>query len=182
MLQDIAMYILDIGNNSIRAKASFVEISFVESSQLDSCTLKIDDDGCGMSAKQLENVRNPFYTTRNTRKVGLGMSFLDQLASQCNGNLVIESEVGKGTKLTLNYQRSHFDAPPIGDIASSMIALIQADGKMEYLFSYEIDRTNFEFDTKQIKELLDGVSITEPSILLWLKDYIDEGLKRLKEE
>ena len=182
MLQDMAMYILDIGNNSIRAKASFVEISFVESNQSDSCVLKISDDGCGMSAKQLENVRNPFYTTRDTRKVGLGMSFLDQLAAQCNGHLVIESEIGKGTILTLNYQRSHLDAPPIGDMASSMITLIQADGRMEYLFRYEIDNDSFELETKQIKELLDGVNITEPSILLWLKDYIDENLKRLKEE
>ena len=181
MLQDIAMYILDIGNNSIRADASVINITFTESVLHDRCTLIIKDDGCGMSDKQLEQVRDPFFTTRDTRKVGLGMSFLDQLATQCNGELLIDSKINEGTQMKLSYQKSHLDAPPVGDVASSLITLIQANDKIDYLFRYELDHNSFVLDTITIKELLMDVSISEPSIILWLKDYIDEGLLKLKE-
>jgi len=182
MLQDIAMYLLDIVNNSIRAEAKNIQISFTSFDSKNECNLKIVDDGCGMSEAQLEKVCNPFFTTRTTRKVGLGMSFLHQLATQCNGELSIDSKIGEGTSINLRYQRNHLDAPPLGDVAESLITLIQAKESINYQFVFENDFGQFALNTEEVKQMLEDVNIIEPSILLWLKEYIDEGLLQIRKE
>jgi Signal transduction histidine kinase len=176
VLQDIAMYILDITNNSIRAEAKNIQVIFENFASKNVCRLIIKDDGIGMDEKQLEQVINPFYTTRTTRKIGLGLSFLHQLAIQCKGELSIDSKEGEGTTVELWYRRDHYDAPPLGNLAESTIVLIQANAEINYLFAFETDKGKFVFDTKEVKKELDNVSISEPSILLWLKEYIEEGL------
>ena len=182
MLQDVAMYILDITNNSIRAEAKNIQIVFETKNSTNECKLVITDDGYGMSEEQLEQVCDPFFTTRETRKVGLGISFLHQLATQCKGELLIDSKEGMGTTVALKYQRNHFDAPPLGNIAESIVVLLQADENIEYQFTYVNDEGVFHLDTKEIKSVLEDVNISEPSILLWLKEYIEEGLLKIGRE
>ena len=176
MLQDIAMYILDITNNSIRAEAKNIHVSFQNSKAKNECRLIIKDDGIGMNKKQLDQVVNPFFTTRTTRKIGLGLSFLHQLAIQCKGELSIDSKEGEGTTVELWYRRDHYDAPPLGNLAESAIVLLQANADIDYVFTFKTDCGEFVFDTKEIKDQLEDVSISEPSILLWLKEYIETGL------
>lgn len=173
------MFCLDIAMNSIRAKAKYIVIELGMDTIQDRLTLFISDDGCGMSEEVLQRVSDPFYTTRNTRKVGLGVAFFKGLATMCEGQFTLESKVNEGTRIGIDIQRSHLDTPPIGNLAETMITLIQADESIEWTLIVRLDEKEFKLETLQIKEMLDGVSLVEPSILIWIKEYIQEQLAGL---
>tara|TARA_R110002096_G_scaffold292224_2_gene486684 strand:+ start:130748 stop:132238 length:1491 start_codon:yes stop_codon:yes gene_type:complete len=62
----------------------------------------VEDDGCGMDTETLENLHKPFFTTKDPdRGTGLGMSIVDELVATATGTLRVESELGKGTQVTL---------------------------------------------------------------------------------
>lgn len=176
-MQEIAMNILDIAYNSIKAKANLIEIIIHDSSKLNIINIQIIDNGKGMDEQTVKNVTNPFYTTRTTRKVGLGVPMFKENIEATGGTFKIESEVGKGTIVTGEFVKDHLDTPPMGNIVDTIITLIQADDKIDYLFKYTKDESNFILDTKEVKKILDGVPINQPEIIIWLKDYIKEGLQ-----
>jgi len=175
-MDELSLNILDIAYNSIRAHASYIQIFIKDSVSENIIQITIEDNGDGMSEEVLKEVSNPFYTTRKTRPVGLGISLLKQSAELSDGSLVIESQLGIGTKLTAQFVKNHIDTPIMGDLVSTMLTLIQADENIDYCFFYESDDINFEMNTKVIKEILGDMKITEPEIIVWLKDYMKEGL------
>ena len=177
-MPDIAMHLLDIVYNSIRAGAKLIKIYLLDSESKDHMICRVEDNGSGMDEKTVENVQSPFYTTRTTRDVGLGVPLFKSGAIQTGGWFKLESELGKGTLIEAGYIRSNIDAPAWGDIAETLVTLIQADADIDYEVLYEWDGGSFELNTVNIKELLDGVPINEPDIILWLKDYIKEGIER----
>ena len=110
------------------------------------------------------------------------LAFFKGLAETCGGEFSLFSEPGKGTSVSASVQRSNIDTPPLGDIGEMMMETIQADGDIDYELAYVTDSSRFEFSTQEAKEMLDGVSILEPSVLLWIKEYINEGIKQVKED
>ncbi|MPN32111.1 hypothetical protein SDC9_179587 [bioreactor metagenome] len=182
MMQDMAMYLLDIANNSLSAQAEHIMIYLAEFDKQDRLILSVADDGCGMDQETVKKVISPFYTTRTTRKIGLGVAFFKALAEQRDGRFTIESELGKGTFIRVDIRKSHLDTPPLGNIAEAMLTLIQANDKVDYCLRYQRDDYEFIFDTRQIRQQLDDVSIADPAILLWIRDYIKEGLSSNKGE
>ena len=181
MMPDLATHLLEIIQNSIAAGARRVSIRVLESKLTNTITMSIEDDGKGMNEETVRNVTNPFVTSRTTRRVGLGTSFLKGLTDACEGSLDIESEVGKGTKVTAEVRRDHIDLPPFGDFGEMIMICIQGAGDTDLAFEYGIDEERFLFDTAEVKTMLEGVSIAEPEILLWIRGYINEGIERVKE-
>ena len=114
MMPEIALNILDIAENSVRAEASLIEITVSAQLQEDTLTVVIADNGCGMTREEKESVLDPFYTTRTTRKVGLGVPFFKQAAESTGGSFRIDSEKGKGTAVTAVFGLSHIDRMPEG--------------------------------------------------------------------
>lgn len=177
-MPDIAMHLLDIVFNSIRAKATLIKIYINESIKEDKIECRVEDNGCGMDEKTVEAVQNPFFTTRTTRDVGLGIPLFKEGALQTGGSFQLNSEVGHGTVIEVSYVKSHLDCPSMGDLQETIVTLIQADASIEYELVYTWDEGCFEMKTTEIKEILDGVPINEPDIILWLKEYIKEGIER----
>ncbi|MEE0967100.1 MAG: ATP-binding protein [Bacilli bacterium] len=175
-MQDLAMHLLDIVYNSIRAKASLIKIYFKDSLKEDIIIMKIEDNGIGMDEETVEKVQNPFFTTRTTRDVGLGIPLLKSGALCSEGMFRLESKENIGTLIEATYKKSHLDTPPVGDLAETLMTLIQANETIEYEFHYENDQLTFDLNTIEVKEILDGVSIVEPDIIIWLKSYIKEGI------
>ena len=168
------MHILDIAENSLRAGASLIRIDITADIAADKLTVMIEDNGSGMSKEMLERVRSPFTTTRTTRKVGLGIPLLSAGCEGTGGYLDIESDLGVGTKLTAVYGIGHIDRPPLGNIAETIAALVLANPEINFVFTaskYEV----FEFDTRAIKATLDGVAITEPAVMSFIREYLEEG-------
>lgn len=116
-MQTLSDHILDIAQNSIRAQASRVEIDLQENATEDSLVITIKDNGCGMDEAIVAKVTDPFFTSRTVRKVGLGIPLFKQNAEATGGNLKIESKTGEGTIIEAKFGLSHWDRPPMGDIA-----------------------------------------------------------------
>ena len=176
-MQEIAMSILDIAYNSIRANASLIKILIHDSNNLNIINIQIIDNGKGMEQATIKKVIDPFYTTRTTRKVGLGIPMFKENIEATGGKFSIESTINVGTKVEGEFVKGHIDCPPMGNI-DTIITLIQADDKIDYLFKYTSDNFEFVLDTKEIKKILDGIPINLPDVIIWLKDYIKEGLHK----
>ena len=175
-MPDIAMHLLDIVYNSIRALAKNIKITIEDLKKENKIEIIIEDDGKGMDEKTIQQVIDPFFTTRTTRHVGLGVPLFKAGVEATGGSFKITSKVDKGTIIHAIYIKDHIDTPPLGNLAETLVTLIQADENIDYYFQYKNDDHEFIFDTKQIKEILENVKINDPEIILWLKDYIKEGV------
>src|SRR5574344_674055 len=176
-MKDLSMHIMDILQNSTRAGASEITLDVVENKTEDTLTLRFIDNGCGMDDDTLSKVLNPFFTTRTTRKVGLGLSLIKQNAEQTGGSLTIESEKGKGTTVTAVFGLSNIDRPPMGDLAGTVVLTASAYPDIRFIFHYKTQLIDYKFDTKEVLEVLDGISIQEPEVIQYLKEMIEENIK-----
>jgi len=175
MMPEISLNILDIAENSTRAGASLVEITVDADQTTDRLTITIADDGCGMTAEQVAKVTDPFFTSRTTRKVGLGVPFFKLAAESTGGSFSIESEPGVGTTVTAVFVLSHIDRMPLGDITSTIHQLIVYHPDTDFLYRYIYNETAFDLDTRQFREILGDVPFDNPEISSYIKEYLTEN-------
>jgi hypothetical protein len=175
-MKDLSLHILDIAHNSIRAKASKIQIKILQKQELDELIISIADNGSGMTEEQVQALSDPFYTTRTTRRVGLGIPLLQQRAEECNGALVVESKIGEGTSITVNFQLSHIDLPELGDIAGVISGISSSNPPIQFIFDFQSDEIDFHFDTEEIVEALDGIPINTPEVEIFMKEMIEGNL------
>ena len=177
-MKDLSMHIMDILQNSTRAKATEITLEVLEDHAADTLTLIFKDNGCGMSPEMVEKVINPFFTTRTTRKVGLGLPLLKQNTEMTGGSLDIQSTVGVGTVVTAIFGLTHIDRPPMGDLAGTLVLTISAYPDIRFLFHYKRDdEVDYFLDTNEIYEALDGMSINSPEIIEYLKEMVQENIQ-----
>ena len=179
-MREIALHLLDIVENSIAAGATEVRITVKEDVHSDRLNIVVQDDGKGMDEALVARVTDPFVTSRTTRKVGLGIPLLKAAAEACNGRLRIASQPGHGTRLEVDFQRSHIDRMPLGDLAGTFLTLIVGFPKLHWLFTYQADGTEFVFDSEPIMRELGDVPLTEPAILSFLRETLCEGVRRVQ--
>ncbi len=177
-MKDLSLHILDIVQNSIAANATLTEISIIENIHQNELFIIIKDNGKGMSEDFLKTVTDPFVTTRTTRKVGLGLSLLKQKAEQSNGYLTITSKLNEGTTVTTKFEYNHIDKPPMGDIIG-VIMIIILNSNVDFVFNYKINKNEYTFDTREIKEVLGTVDITNIEIIDALKQMLNENLREI---
>ena len=175
-MKDLSMHIMDIVQNSTRAGASLVTIEVIEEPGADRLTIEIIDNGCGMDEQTLKRVSDPFFTSRTTRKVGLGIPLLMQNAEQTGGQVIIKSVVGEGTTVQAMFSHSHIDRPPMGDVAGTVALLISGNPSVEFVYKHKFNEQQFEFDSRVIKAELDGISIHQPRVVKFMKEMIHENL------
>ena len=178
-MRELSLYILDIAQNSISAGASLIEISVEENTRSDFLTITITDNGCGMSSEQISLVTDPFYTTRTTRRVGLGLPLFRMAAEQAGGNLGIESVLGKGTTVAANFVLSHIDRAPLGDLQGTITALIRLNPDRDFLFRHSIDQRSVTVETRVLRNVLGEIALNTPEVMSWISEYIDEQEKTL---
>lgn len=174
-MRELSMHILDLTQNSIVAGASRIEISVELDTIADMLKISIGDNGKGMSPDFLKAVRDPFTTTRTTRRVGLGIPMMTESAQMCGGDLDLSSKVGEGTKLSATFRMSHIDRAPLGDIPGTLTVLIAANPEISFNYTQRVDDKEFVLDTDEIKAQLDDVPINELSVLKWISEYVKEG-------
>lgn len=177
MLRELSLHILDIAENSVQAGAKTIEIEVLEDTKKDRLKILVKDDGRGMTKEKMANLSDPFVTSRTTRKVGLGIPFLKAAAEVCNGNLKIESAIGKGTKVEVEFQRSHIDRMPLGDLAGSFINLMVGYPDVHWIFRYRKDETFFYLNDKELKQELGDIPLSDPTVLAFLRKIFNEGIR-----
>ncbi len=175
-MKELSLNILDIAQNSIAANATCVTIQVCKDTAQNRLTLCIEDDGKGMTEAFVKKVCDPFVTTRTTRKVGMGIPLLKLAAEQAEGTFSIQSEVGKGTKVTATFTLNHIDRLPLGDIGQTMSVLVSCNQTVDFVYIHKADDKTFVFDTKQMRAALGDVPLNDPEVVLWMQEYIKEGI------
>ncbi|MDO9510211.1 MAG: ATP-binding protein [Bacteroidales bacterium] len=179
-MKELSLYILDIVNNSTRANATAVEIIVHENEENDRLYININDNGSGIPATELVKVCDPYYTSRKTRKVGMGIPLLRMSAEACEGVLSISSEVGTGTQLHVSYQLSHIDRPAMGDIAGVLYLLTTTCDNCEFNYIHHTSAGEFLYNSREVKEMMEGLPLQHPEVMKEIKRYIRDGLQQIK--
>lgn len=176
MMPELSLNILDVAKNSVTAGATLIVISVKANTAADRLTITITDNGCGMDEQTVQRVIDPFYTTRTTRKVGLGVPFFKLAAELTGGSFQIESTPGEGTAVTAVFGLRHIDRMPIGDLAESFCTLLQPNPEVDFVLEYAVDAQEFVLDTRQYREILGEVSLGEPEVLAFIAENIRDGM------
>ena len=185
-MKELSLNILDVAENSVKAGASLTQILLTEHDG--TLTLEIVDDGCGMSEDVVRSVTDPFYTTRTTRKVGMGIPLLKLACEQTGGNLTISSvtqeddPVGHGTHVTATFDMNHIDFTPLGDVSASVLTLIQGHPDTDFLFRHERDDGVVVLDTRGLREVLEDVPLNSYDVMEWIGGYLQEQYEALSED
>ena len=177
-MKELSLHLLDVAQNSLSAGATAVDLSLrVRKGWL---TMSVRDNGRGMEPEFLADVLDPFTTSRTTRSVGLGLPLLRLTAEQTGGRLTVDSAAGRGTVVEAVLDTGHIDCPPMGDLGETLALLIQGAPRVEFTFTCDWDGRQFRVDTRELREILgEEVSLAEPEVILWLKDYLAEGLAEM---
>ncbi len=179
-MRELALHLLDIAENSAAADAKTIRIEIVEDLTHDRLSMCVEDDGKGMSEEMVKSVTDPFVTSRTTRKVGLGIPLLKEAAELCDGSLTITSKPGFGTKVYVDFQRSHIDRMPLGDLSTTFLNLIIAHPAIHFIFRYIVGNEEFFLDDETIKSELQDVSLTEPVVLNFLRNFFESGVSNIQ--
>ncbi len=180
-MRELALHLLDIAENSVSAQAANICIQVVEDVRNDRLRMSVEDDGRGMDAEMVARVVDPFVTSRTTRKVGLGIPLLKAAAEACEGGLAIQSQPGKGTLVTVDFKRSHIDRMPLGNLARTLLTLEIGHPEQHFTFIYQVDDHQFCFDDAEVKAVLDGMPLTEPDVLRFVREMIEQGIAEVRE-
>lgn len=177
-MKELSLNILDITENSVKAGATLTEIRIEEDRS--KLTISIKDNGCGMSREVVESVTNPFYTTRTTRSVGLGIPLLKLAAEQTGGGIDISSveddglREDHGTVITAYFFKDHIDFTPLGDVIASVVTLIQGHPDVDFLFIHISEAGEVRLDTREVREVLEGIPLDTYEVIVWIKGYLEE--------
>lgn len=172
MMTEISLNVLDIAQNSVKADASLVKISVSADSSDNKLIIEIVDNGCGMDESQVAQVCDPFFTTRTTRKVGLGVPFFKEAAESTNGSFEIKSKVGDGTKVIAVFTLDHIDRMPLGDMSSTMHNLITLNKHIDFVYTYSVNDKSFILDTRELREILGDVPFDVPEVSAYIMDFL----------
>ena len=172
-MPEISLNILDVAENSVRADATLIEITVSVQPSEDTLSVTVKDNGCGMTPEQVARVQDPFFTTRTTRKVGLGVPFFRQAAESTGGSFQIDSVKGKGTEVRAVFGLSHIDRMPLGDISSTIHTLVVFNGNIDFCYTYIYGEKSFVLDTREMREMLGDISFAEKEVSDFIRDYLE---------
>jgi len=178
-LEDLSLHILDIVENAIAAKAKRIDVLIREEVNEDRLVIEIIDDGIGMDKQVREKATDPFFTTRTSRKVGLGLSLMAQAAREAGGMLRVESELGKGTKVIATFQYSHIDRKPLGSMIETMATLLLGNPELDISYSHQKEGKTYTLSSQALKEQFKNRPLTGPEVIQWLKRHLKEGLAQI---
>jgi hypothetical protein len=176
-MREISLNMMDIMQNSLDAKATYIQIHILEEVDENKIVVEIIDNGIGIEEANLSRVFDPFFTSRKTRKVGLGLSMFKSTCESCGGSLQLKSKVGEGTRVTGILKYNHLDRPPIGRVEDTIISvLINPQVNIEYI--HKAKNSTFIFNSRKIKEII-GETI-DAEVLNWIREYIRDGLQMIE--
>ncbi len=183
-MDELSLYVLDITMNSVRAGATEIKVELREEGEW--LYFTVTDNGCGMHDEQVKKLTNPFFTTRKTRKVGLGIPFLTMLAEMTGGGVTISSKheslyEDHGTVTSAKFGRHHIDFIPIGDMTDTVKTLIQGSPDINFTYIHSTEKGEVTLSCREIREVLgEDIPLNEPEILAWIDGTLREQYEALE--
>ena len=178
-MKNIAYHILDIVHNSIQAKATLVDISLVETTGNHSLVLSVEDNGTGMTDTEVKAACDPYFTSRKTRHIGMGLPLLKQNAEQTGGDFFISSQPGKGTVVRAGFNTKNIDCPAMGDIVGAIHSLVTTTRNVDFVYHHCKDNKEYVLDTRELKKVLEDTPIYQREISSYIKEMIAENLAEI---
>lgn len=178
-MRELSLHILDVLQNAREAGATRVDLTIDEDFVRDRLTIEVKDNGRGMDQETAKRVLDPFFTTRKTRHVGLGLPLLAAAAEQCDGKLEIESASGQGTRVKATFRHSHLDRVPLGDMAATLLSFLMGEPLCELVYLHRYKDKEFRLDTGEVRRELGPVPLTHPAVREWLVSYVEQAEKGL---
>ena len=179
-MKDISLHILDIMQNSLEAGANEINVEIAEIPSEDKYIVSIRDNGKGMTLEMAEKVTDPFYTTRTTRKVGMGIPMIKAHAERTGGTFELKTETGRGTEIRAIFSLNHVDRQPLGDIAGTIVLTAVSHPMVKITYNHSTSYGEFTFDTNEVKQVLDDTPINSAEVIRFLKEMITENLENIK--
>lgn len=180
---ELSLHVLDLLQNALEAGATCIQLEIVEDVARNCLSISVEDNGRGMNEKALARIDDPFFTTRTSRRVGLGIPLLKAAARRCNGDVKVISQLGVGTRVEAYFERDHIDRAPLGDMIGTLLSFVltaPADGKRcDMRYTHHLDGHTFTFDTREIREALGDVPLTHPRVRRWMEDFLQQGFADL---
>lgn len=177
-MKELSLNILDIAENSVKAGATLTEILIDENET--KIVITIRDDGCGMKPETVSSAQNPFYTTRTTRSVGLGIPLFKMQAEQTGGALTLTSRHidehpdGHGTVISASFYKNHLDFTPLGDVCASITTLIHGHPDTDFLFRHSVSGKEVFLDTRELREVLGDTPLSTFEVIKWIEEFLRE--------
>ncbi|GKX28881.1 histidine kinase [Vallitalea longa] len=181
-MKELSMHILDIAQNSVRAKSSNITIIVKELVKDNVFEFSIQDDGEGIPEVILKDIRSPFTTSRTMRRVGLGIPLLNDTCNMCNGELYIKSIVNQGTYILAKMDYNHIDRPPLGDLESTIATFFSSNDNVNIEYEHCYNDESFSISTKELKDVLGDVPLTNLDVIKWLVEFLRENIEEIKSD
>jgi hypothetical protein len=178
-MRELSLHILDVAENGITAGGNCIWIEVDEARKKDQLKIVIRDNGGGLPIEKLDNINDPFITSRTTRRVGLGLSLLSAATERCDGTLRVDTQPGKGTEVEATFRYNHIDRAPLGDMAATITTLIIGNPGIDFAYSHRIDGNDFSLDTREIRAEMEDLSLSDPVVIHHLTETIRSSLKEL---
>ncbi|MCX5820288.1 MAG: ATP-binding protein [Deltaproteobacteria bacterium] len=179
---ELALHILDIAENSVRAGAKTVVIDITEDRMRDRLEIEIRDDGAGMNEATLKKAMDPFYTSKKVRRVGLGLPLLKEAAIRAGGSFTIDSQEGSGTRVSVGFRLSHIDRQPLGDLTGAFMVLIAGNADVDFVCRHECEGRVFTLDTREIRKEIGDIPLNHMEVLKFIRRYMMEGFNEIGTE
>ncbi len=181
-MRELSLNLLDIAQNAVTADASLIEIDIIENTAKGEMLITMSDNGKGMTPEQVQKVTDPFFSTRTTRKIGMGIPLFKMAAEMTAGNFSVSSQINAGTKITALFNTRSIDFPPLGDMGSTLAALIAMNTHIDFKYRHVVDTNELILHTSELKQMLGEVPLSEPAVFEWIKEYIGEQTLALNPE
>ena len=179
-MKELSLHILDIMENSVSGGACRIEVNISVIDADDLLVIQVNDNGRGMDNETLARVTDPFFSTRTTRKIGMGLSLLKQQAEQTGGEFSIKSEMGKGTEVQASFGLSNIDRQPLGDVAGVIVNIAASYPAIDIQLNINTSCGSFQFGSHDVCKILDGMPMNNPEVMLWLKELIETNMTEMK--
>jgi len=174
-VRELSLHILDVLQNAREAGSRLVRLTVHENIAEDRLILEVTDDGRGMAEEDMKKVTDPFFTTRTTRHVGLGLPLFAAAAERCNGGLEIEKAPGRGLRVTASFRHGHIDRVPLGNMARTLVSFLMGEPPCDLVYVHRRNGKTFELDTRLVRKELGPIPLSHPAVREWLGSYISEG-------
>jgi hypothetical protein len=181
-MRELALHFLDLARNSIEAQATRLEIEISEDPSGGRLRFEIRDNGVGMAPEVLARATDPFFTSRQTRRVGLGLALMRATCERCEGGMQIESRLGEGTVVRGDLLRSHIDCPPLGDMGAVIQCLVCESDRVALLYNHRVGQKVFALDTRTLGQELGVAKLTDPRSLCLVREHVNRRLQQLRGE